>query len=112
MWTLGSESVSDSVMAAHRQAVSAALGFIEDKAATARPRVDGVRLHVATDGWAVAGFVHRTSREGDPQVHTHCLIPNIVRREIDGRCWPRPPCPCTCGPRPPARSTRPSSSAC
>ena len=33
----------------------------------------------------VAGFVHRTSRAGDPQLHTHCLVPNVVRRE-DGRC--------------------------
>jgi hypothetical protein len=32
----------------------------------------------------VAGFVHRTSREGDPQLHTHCLVPNLVRRAGDG----------------------------
>jgi TrwC relaxase/AAA domain len=30
--------------------------------------------------------VHRTSREGDPQVHTHCLVPNVVQREAGGRC--------------------------
>ena len=28
----------------------------------------------------MATFAHRTSRAGDPQLHTHCLIPNIVRR--------------------------------
>ena len=33
----------------------------------------------------MAGFVHRTSREGDPQLHTHCLVPNLVRRTGDGR---------------------------
>ena len=33
----------------------------------------------------VAGFTHRTSREGDPQLHTHCLVPNLVRRTSDGR---------------------------
>ena len=28
----------------------------------------------------VATFVHRTSRAGDPQLHTHCVIPNLARR--------------------------------
>jgi hypothetical protein len=44
-----------------------------------------VRRRVATEGWVVAGFVHRTSREGDPQLHTHCLVPNLVQRSSDGR---------------------------
>src|SRR5262249_49914433 len=86
LWALGSEPVADTVMAAHREAVEVALGFLEEHAAVARMQTDGVRRHVATDGWAVAGFVHRTSREGDPQVHTHCLVPNVVRREPDGTC--------------------------
>jgi conjugative relaxase-like TrwC/TraI family protein len=85
LWALGSEAVADTVMGAHREAVATALGFLEERAATARMQVDGVRRHVSTHGWAVAGFVHRTSREGDPQLHTHCLVPNVVRREPDGR---------------------------
>ncbi len=85
LWALGSEPVADVVMGAHREAVAAALGFLEERAALARVQVDGLRRHVPTAGWAVAGFVHRTSRAGDPQVHTHCLVPNVVRRE-DGRC--------------------------
>ena len=40
---------------------------------------------MGTGGWVVAGFVHRTSREGDPQLHTHCLVPNLVQRAGDGR---------------------------
>ena len=85
LWALGSEPVADVVMAAHREAVATALGFLEERAALARIQVDGLRRHVPTQGWAVAGFVHRTSRAGDPQLHTHCLVPNVVRRE-DGRC--------------------------
>jgi len=46
----------------------------------ARQQTDGVRRRVATSGFAVAGFAHRTSREGDPQLHTHCLIANLVHR--------------------------------
>ncbi len=72
LWALGSEPVADVVMGAHREAVAAALGFLEERAALARVQVDGVRRHVPTEGWAVAGFVHRTSRAGDPQLHTHC----------------------------------------
>ncbi len=44
-----------------------------------------MRRRVATNGWVVAGFVHRTSREGDPQLHTHCLVPNVVERTGDGK---------------------------
>ena len=73
-------------MTAHREAVETALGFLEEHAAVARMQVDGLRRHVSTHGWVVAGFVHRTSREGDPQLHTHCLVPNVVRRGPDGRC--------------------------
>jgi len=86
LWALGSEPVADTVMAAHRDAVAAALGFLEEHAAVARIQIDGMRRHVPTHGWVVAGFVHRTSREGDPQLHTHCLVPNVVRRQADGRC--------------------------
>ena len=51
----------------------------------ARLQSQGVRRRVATEGWVVAGFVHRTSREGDPQLHTHCLVPNLAERSGDGR---------------------------
>ena len=85
VWALASERVADVVSGAHREAVAVAVEFLEGRAAVARVQVDGIRRHVSTDGWAVAGFVHRTSRAGDPQLHTHCVVPNVVRRE-DGRC--------------------------
>jgi conjugative relaxase-like TrwC/TraI family protein len=85
LWALGSEPVAEVVAAAHREAVEVALGFLEERAALARVQSQGVRRRVATEGWVVAGFVHRTSREGDPQLHTHCLVPNVVQRAVDGR---------------------------
>ena len=42
-------------------------------------------------GLAVATFEHSTSREQDPQLHTHCLVANVAPREdgsygaLDGR---------------------------
>ena len=71
--------------AAHREAAQAALGFLEERAALARVQSQGVRRRVGSGGWVVAGFVHRTSREGDPQLHTHCVVPNLVQRTVDGR---------------------------
>src|SRR4051794_27412162 len=85
LWALGTDEVADVTMTAHRDAVSAALGFLEERAATARQQVDGLRRHVPTSGWAIAGFAHRTSREGDPQIHTHCVVPNVAQRSTDGR---------------------------
>ncbi|MGH9023882.1 MAG: MobF family relaxase, partial [Acidimicrobiia bacterium] len=83
LWALGSPEVSTAMARAHVEAVEVALAFLESKAATARRQEHGVRRRVPTDGFAVATFVHRTSREGDPQLHTHCLIANVVRRRDD-----------------------------
>ena len=81
LWAFATPEVAAVVSRAHVEAVATALGFLEDKAAYTRRQEGGVRRRVATRGFAVATFVHRTSREGDPQLHTHCLIPNVVQRE-------------------------------
>ncbi|MDP9403974.1 MAG: relaxase domain-containing protein, partial [Actinomycetota bacterium] len=83
LWALGSPEVASVVTRCHTEAVGVAVSFLEDKAAVARRQVNGVRRRVATAGFAAASFAHRTSREGDPQLHTHCLIANLVRR-LDG----------------------------
>ena len=83
LWAVGGDA-SRVVVAAHVEAVEVALGFLEGKASVARRQVGGVRGLVPMSGLAVAGFVHRTSREGDPQLHTHCLAVNLTER-IDGR---------------------------
>ncbi|HEV2810918.1 MAG TPA: MobF family relaxase [Acidimicrobiales bacterium] len=80
LWALGSPEVSSVVTRCHVDAVERAVSFLEDTAAVARQQTKGVRRRVPTAGFAVATFVHRTSREGDPQLHSHCLIANVVRR--------------------------------
>ncbi|HEX7197783.1 MAG TPA: MobF family relaxase, partial [Candidatus Limnocylindria bacterium] len=52
-------------------------------ATVTRRRVDGQIEIVRAEGLVTAAFRHRTSRAGDPQVHTHCLAANVVER-IDG----------------------------
>lgn len=80
VWALGSSETASVVSRCHTDAVETALSFLEDHAAVARQQTKGVRRRVATSGFAVATFAHRTSREGDPQLHTHCLVANVVRR--------------------------------
>jgi conjugative relaxase-like TrwC/TraI family protein len=80
LWAFGSPDVSAAAVIAHVEAVTAALELVEAKAAVARQQHAGARARVATRGLAVAAFVHRTSREGDPQLHTHCVIPTVVER--------------------------------
>ena len=80
LWSLGTPETASVVSRCHTEAVETALSFMEDKAAVARQQTKGVRRRVATSGFAVATFAHRTSREGDPQLHTHCLVANLVRR--------------------------------
>jgi TrwC relaxase len=80
LWALGGPDVESAVSIAHVEAVSTTLSFLEDHAAVARQQIGGVWTRVPTEGLAVATFVHRTSRAGDPQLHTHCVISNLVRR--------------------------------
>jgi TrwC relaxase len=63
---LASDRVADVVAQAHREAVDVAVAFLEERAAVTRIQEGGARRRVAARGWAVAGFVHRTFREGDP----------------------------------------------
>ena len=69
------------VIRAHDEAVRATLDWIEadlletrgwDPSTRRRPRVKA-------DGMAVAGFRHLTSRDLDPQLHTHCIVANMTR---------------------------------
>ena len=80
---LGSAEIKSHVVAAHETAVDAAVGYLERQAAFARRGRDGVH-RVATSGFVAAAFRHRTSRAGDPHLHTHVLVANLCRG-LDGR---------------------------
>jgi conjugative relaxase-like TrwC/TraI family protein len=78
---LGTPEVASAISICHTEALSVALGVLDRRAAFTRRQVDGVRKAASTGGLAVATFVHHTSRAADPQLHSHCVIPNLVRRE-------------------------------
>ncbi|HUP68585.1 MAG TPA: MobF family relaxase [Acidimicrobiales bacterium] len=88
-WALGDEGLREVIREAHREAVTAALAYLEDQAAAARSGRG--RSRVATDGYVAAAFDHRTSRAGDPLLHTHVVVANLTRladgtwRALDSR---------------------------
>jgi conjugative relaxase-like TrwC/TraI family protein len=82
LYGLGSDAVSEAVRRAHDDAVVGALIYMESHAALAR-RGEGGATRMETSGLVAAGFRHRTSRAGDPQLHTHVLIANLVHAGDD-----------------------------
>jgi hypothetical protein len=82
-----SAEVRAEVQAGRHAAIRLVLGWLEREAVGVR------RGHNGTDrfrgqGVTAAAFDHRTSREGDPQWHTHVLVHNAtVGRTAAGRPW-------------------------
>ncbi len=72
------------VREAHEAAVKKALDYLETELARTRQTVDGKTASVQTGNVTVAMFRHNTSRDLDPQTHTHAVIMNVTRRE-DGQ---------------------------
>lgn len=79
MWALAPEADRKQIEAAHRRAVHAATTHLEDTHAfTRRGKGGAVREPVA--GLTIARFHHHTSRDLDPQLHTHAFIFNSAPR--------------------------------
>jgi conjugative relaxase-like TrwC/TraI family protein len=87
---LGDPDTATTVTAAHEAAVDAAFSYIEQNAARSRTGKNGVH-QVEVQGLVAAAFRHRTSRAGDPHLHTHVLVANMAQgpddvwRTLDGR---------------------------
>ena len=75
---------NEAIEQAHRIAVHRTLEQIEQRYAQTRVRTPGGRQAIGTGNLIVAQFHHDTSREKDPQLHTHCVALNATQLE-DGR---------------------------
>ena len=74
LWALSPEPfVRAEVLAAHDAAVVAALDWLEHHGGVTRRGKDGVH-QVDAQGLVAALFRQHTSREADPQLHTHAVI--------------------------------------
>lgn len=84
LFALGSAEVRREVGAAHDAAVDAALAVYEAEAARVR-RGRGGKQVLQADGFVAAAFRHRTSRSGDPHLHTHVVVANMGHAPSDDR---------------------------
>lgn len=79
LWALSSEQDRQVIEAAQRNAVLKATKYLEQNAAWAR-RGKGGRIRERTAALLTAQFDHHTSRDLDPQLHTHTFIFNLAPR--------------------------------
>ncbi|MCW2599482.1 MAG: Ti-type conjugative transfer relaxase TraA [Frankiales bacterium] len=81
------EQVAVMARDAHRVAVQAAIDYLELHCSTAlrgHHRGDDTDTRIATRGLVAAAFEHRSSRCGDPQLHTHVVAANLLHA-VDGK---------------------------
>jgi conjugative relaxase-like TrwC/TraI family protein len=74
LYGLGDDRTRHAAREAHRVGVAAAVAYLDGQVGTRRGR-DGAE-HVGGEGLLAVGFTHRTSRAGDPLLHTHLVIIN------------------------------------
>src|SRR3954470_16253995 len=83
LFGIGDDELRGAIRNAHDRAVLDALEYVERHAGVTRRGRGGAHL-IAGRGLVGAAFRHRTSRAGDPQLHTHVLVANVVLG-ADGR---------------------------
>jgi conjugative relaxase-like TrwC/TraI family protein len=79
LWALSNEPERQAIEHAHRSAVLTATAHLERTSAWARRGPAG-SVREQTAGLLMAQFDHHTSRESDPQLHTHSFVFNIAPR--------------------------------
>jgi conjugative relaxase-like TrwC/TraI family protein len=82
LYGLGDPATGRTVLRAHHAGLAEAVAYLDGHLGARRGH-GGVQ-HVSGQGLLTVGFDHRTSREGDPLLHTHLVIANRVQGP-DGR---------------------------
>jgi conjugative relaxase-like TrwC/TraI family protein len=82
LYGLGDPTTGRAVLQAHHVGLAEAVAYLDEQLGARRGHA-GVQ-HVSGQGVLAVGFDHRTSREGDPLLHTHLVIANRVQGP-DGR---------------------------
>ncbi len=81
---LGDGEVSNEVRNAADAAVRESVQVLEEVACRVRRGAGGTTV-LDGDGFVGAAFRHRTSRAGDPHLHTHLVIANVAHASVDDR---------------------------
>lgn len=82
LFGLGEPGIARQVVEAHENPIAATLDWAERHVVWWR-RGRGSE-QIRCEGLIGAAFRHRTSRNGDPHLHTHVVVPNMVLG-VDGR---------------------------
>jgi conjugative relaxase-like TrwC/TraI family protein len=82
LYGLGDAATGRATLAAHHAGVAEAVAYLDEHLGTRRGHAG--REHVPGQGLLSVGFDHRTSREGDPLLHTHLVVANRTQGP-DGR---------------------------
>jgi conjugative relaxase-like TrwC/TraI family protein len=77
LFGVGDDDLREALTKAHDRSVAEALSYLEREAAVARRGAAGMHA-IRGNGLVAAAFRHRTSRAGDPQLHTHVLVANLT----------------------------------
>lgn len=83
LYAAGDDRIAREVRAGLDAATDDALAWLEQRACVVR-RGAGGAVELPGGGFVGAAFRHRTSRAGDPQLHTHVVISNMAQGP-DGR---------------------------
>jgi len=90
LWAVGTPEQREQVELAHEDAWRETLAWLEREVAFTRTGAGGV-AQIETRGLVVTAYDHRSSRAGDPDLHTHMVVANKVQgvdgvwRSLDGR---------------------------
>ena len=84
LYAVGSPEVRARVLRAHDHAVAEAVGYLERTACFVQRGKGGVSIEPGS-GFLSMSFRHRSSRAGDPALHTHLVTANMTRAAADGR---------------------------
>ena len=68
------ESSGGALVAAHRHAVAAAMGYLEERGLVVRTQVAGERYDIGARWEKVVAFTHGLNRHGEPHLHDHVLV--------------------------------------
>jgi conjugative relaxase-like TrwC/TraI family protein len=82
LYGLGDQAAGRAVLAAHHAGLAEAVAYLDEHLGARRGH--GGAEHVAGNGLLAVGFDHRTSRAGDPLLHSHLVVANRVQGP-DGR---------------------------
>ena len=84
LFALGGDDMARCIVAAHTEAVSGAVAYLERHAISARRRAGAARPLLPTSGIVAGRFTHAVNRNHDPHLHSHVVMANLVHGS-DGR---------------------------